>query len=68
MPIDPDGVARHQPRPAWPPYAPTLADDQQFVEANKAEAARLSLIDRLDYMGELSSQLEWQSNPASTPE
>ena len=35
-------------------------------EANKAKATRLSLIDQLDYMGKLSSQLEWQSNPADS--
>ena len=35
-------------------------------EANKAKATRLSLIEQLDYMGKLSSQLEWQNSPADS--
>ena len=66
MPIDPDGVGGislgqlgRLMRQRWQTIS-------SLWEANKAEAARLSLIDRLDYMGELSSQLEWQSNPADS--
>ena len=32
-------------------------------ETNRAQATRLNLLDQLDYMGKLSSQLEWQQNP-----
>ena len=66
MPIDPDGVGGislgqlgRLMRQRWQTIS-------SLWEANKAEAARLSLIDRFDYMGELSSQLEWQSNPADS--
>ena len=37
-----------------------------LVEDDEGKATRLSLIDQLDYMGKLSSQLEWQSNPADS--
>ena len=36
-------------------------------EENKALANRLNLLERLDYMGNLSSQLAWQSNPQGRP-
>ena len=36
-------------------------------EENKAQANRLNLLERLDYMSNLSSQLEWQSNPQDRP-
>ncbi len=32
-------------------------------ETNRAEANRMNLIEQLDYMGKLSSQLEWQEDP-----
>ena len=32
-------------------------------EDNKALANRLNLLERLDYVHNLSSQLEWQNNP-----
>ena len=34
-------------------------------EGNKALANNLNLLSQLDYMGKLSSQLEWQHNPGS---
>ena len=36
-------------------------------EENKALANRLNLLERLDYMGNLSSQLAWQSDPQGRP-
>ncbi len=36
-------------------------------EENKAPANRLNLLERLDYVGNLSSQLEWQSDPQDRP-
>ena len=36
-------------------------------EDNKALANRLNLLGQLDYMGKLSSQLEWQSKPKDRP-
>ena len=36
-------------------------------EENKAPANRLNLLERLDYMGNLSSQLAWQCNPLGRP-
>ncbi len=36
-------------------------------EENKALANRLNLLGQLDYMGKLSSQLEWQQNPQDRP-
>ena len=36
-------------------------------EENKAPANRLNLLGQLDYMGKLSSQLEWQSDPQDRP-
>ena len=63
MPIDPDGVGGislgqlgRLMRQRWQTIS-------SLWEVNKAEATRLSLIDQLDYMGKLSSQLKWQSSP-----
>ena len=39
----------------------------QLWEDNKAHANKLSLLDRLDYYGNLSSQLIWQSNAGDRP-
>ena len=36
-------------------------------EDNKAEANRLNLLGNLNYLGKLSSQLEWQQNSAGRP-
>ena len=36
-------------------------------EDNKAEANRLNILDNLNYLGKLSSQLEWQQNNAGRP-
>ena len=36
-------------------------------EGNKALANNLNLLSQLDYMGKLSSQLEWQDNPDGRP-
>ena len=36
-------------------------------EANKTRTNRLNLLGQLDYMGKLSSQLEWQENPEELP-
>ena len=36
-------------------------------EENKALANNLNLLSQLDYMGKLSSQLEWQVNPNGRP-
>ena len=35
----------------------------ELWETNRAEANKLNLLEQLDYMGKLSSQLEWQENP-----
>ena len=35
-------------------------------EANKAKATSVNLLDQADYMGKLSSQLEWQNSPADS--
>ncbi len=37
-------------------------------ETNKAPANKLNLLGQLDYMGKLSSQLEWQGNGNYTPQ
>ena len=39
----------------------------QFWEDNKARANKLSLLGRLDYHRELSSQLTWQNNESNRP-
>ena len=36
-------------------------------EKNRARANKLSLLGQLDYMGKLSSQLDWQSDPGIRP-
>ena len=36
-------------------------------ETNKAAANKLDILGRIDYHGELSSQLEWRMNPADRP-
>ena len=42
-------------------------DISRLWEENKARANRLSLLGQLDYMGKLSSQLDWQRAPDDRP-
>ena len=39
----------------------------QLWEGNRATATKLNLLGQLDYMGKLSSQLEWQKNQGDRP-
>ena len=63
LPTDPDGVGginlgqlERLMRQRWQ----TISG---LWETNKTKANRLNLLGQLDYMGKLSSQLEWQENP-----
>ena len=39
----------------------------ELWEENRARANKLSLVERLDYVGNLSAQLDWQSDPHDRP-
>ena len=67
LPADPDGVGGINPGQLERLMRQRWQTTSSLWETNKTKTNRLDLLGQLDYMGKLSSQLEWQENPEDQP-